>query len=86
MCAKQRYVPGCNYHTTWQKESGMRFVLAKLDWSRGMAQLRTRVSGRLFWTKIDDLIFIQSAYNIKKANMLEHLHRVKIKDFLKEFE
>lgn len=56
---------GCNYHTKWQKKPGMRFVL--VDVKDGMARLITRKTGKDFWTKVSDLIFINTSYNKFKA-------------------
>lgn len=58
-------VIGCNYHTTWQSHRAMRFVLAEISGNR--ARLKTRETGKDFWTDISDLIFIQTPHNIKKA-------------------
>ena len=58
-------VVGCNYHTTWQKHKGMRFVLEEVRDDK--ARLTTRNTGKDFWTKVDDLIFIMTDYNISKA-------------------
>ena len=61
-------VVGCNYHTTWQSNSKMRFVLTAVKDSK--ARLQTRTSRKDFWTNIDDLIFIESGYNKNKAKEL----------------
>jgi len=63
-----RIVIGCNYHTTWQADKSMRFVLKEVRGKR--AKLATRATKRTFWTDIEDLIFIESKYNIEKANRL----------------
>lgn len=62
-------VIGCNYHTTWQANRAMRFVLRKLDGER--AQLGTRTTNKLFWTNVSDLIFIATTYNKEKAKKLK---------------
>lgn len=59
---------GCNYHTTWQSRKSMRFVLKELSGDK--ARLITRNTGKDFWTKMDDLIFIMTDYNIAKARKL----------------
>lgn len=64
----QLIVIGCNYHTTWQSNNQMRFVLTEIN--GGKARLQTRTSKKDFWTNIDDLIFIQSGYNKEKAKEL----------------
>ena len=64
-----RLVVGCNYHTTWQVDKAMRFVLTKLRGSR--ARLETRRTKKKFWTDISDLIFITSNCNIKKAHKIQ---------------
>lgn len=64
-----RLVIGCNYHTTWQRNKSMRFVLAEIKDNK--ARLQTRNTGKDFWTNITDLIFIESDYNKKKADTLE---------------
>lgn len=61
-------VIGCNYHTTWQSDSRMRFVLAGVEGRK--AVLKTRVSKKRFKTNLDDLIFITSHHNITKAKGL----------------
>ncbi len=61
--------PGCNYHTTWQRDPRMRFVLDRIKGE--MAQLSTRTTGKVFWTKLDTLIFIDTAYNWAKLHRLE---------------
>jgi hypothetical protein len=58
-------VLGCNYHLTWQREKKMRFVLDEI--SKGKATMITRMSKRRFFTNIDDLIFIGSVHNKRKA-------------------
>ncbi len=63
-----RLVVGCNYHTTWQSHPAMRFILAELK--DGKARLQTRNSKKDFWTNADDLIFIESSHNIRKADSL----------------
>ena len=64
-------VIGCNYHTTWQSNGRMRFVLAEIKGDK--ARLTTRRTRRNFWTDIEDLILIKTNYNKNKA-----------KEFLKE--
>lgn len=59
---------GCNYHTTWQSDRGMRFVLMEV--CGGRARLATRRTGKNFWTNVSDLIFIKSEHNINKAKRL----------------
>lgn len=61
---------GCNYHTKWQKNKAMRFVLAEIKGEK--ARLITRKSKRDFWTNVSDLIFIETDYNKLKANKLKH--------------
>jgi len=63
-----RLVIGCNYHTTWQSNKSMRFVLAEIK--DGKARLQTRNTSKDFWTNVSDLIFIESDYNKKKADIL----------------
>ena len=64
----QLIVIGCNYHTTWQSNNQMRFVLTGIK--DGKARLQTRTSKKDFWTNIEDLIFIQTGYNKEKAKEL----------------
>jgi len=66
-------VIGCNYHTTWQKDKGMRFVLAEVKGEK--ARLQTRKTKRDFWTNTKDLIFIDTVYNKNKADKL--LNKIK---------
>lgn len=61
-------VIGCNYHTKWQKDKGMRFVLAEIKGDK--ARLYTRNTHRNFWTNVSDLIFVMSGHNISKARHL----------------
>lgn len=61
-------VVGCNYHTTWQKDKAMRFVLAEVNGAR--VKLKTRRTRKSFWTDIDALIFIETERNKQKAARL----------------
>ncbi len=63
-----RIVIGCNYHTAWQRNKSMRFVLVEIK--NDKARLQTRNTEKDFWTNIADLIFIESDYNKKKAETL----------------
>lgn len=63
-----RIVVGCNYHTTWQTHKAMRFVLEEVDGNR--ARLSTRKTNREFWTKVSDLIFVDTPCNRGKADRL----------------
>lgn len=60
---------GCNYHTKWQSNKAMRFVLKEIKGNQ--ARLATRTTGKDFWTNINDLIFITSRHNIEKAEKLK---------------
>lgn len=62
---KQLLVVGCNYHTTWQSNKAMHFVLSELKDNK--AKLTTRTTIKSFWVDINDLIFIDSGYNKQKA-------------------
>ena len=55
----------CNYHTKWQNNKNMRFVLGEVSGDR--VRLYTRRTNKNFWTNKDDLIFITSNHNISKA-------------------
>lgn len=59
---------GCNYHTSWQTNKNMRFVLYNIV--GGKAELRTRTTNKKFVTDLDTLIFIDSKYNLEKAKQL----------------
>ena len=61
---------GCNYHTKWQKNRAMRFVLKEIKGDK--ARLVTRNSNKDFWTNVSDLIFIETNYNKMKAIKLQH--------------
>jgi hypothetical protein len=63
-----KIVIGCNYHTTWQRNKAMRFVLAEVKGDK--ARLKTRNTRKDFWTNVSDLIFIESDYNKRKAESL----------------
>jgi hypothetical protein len=54
-------VIGCNYHTQWQANKAMRFVLKDVKGNR--ARLITRRTKKDFWTDIKDLIYIDSQAN-----------------------
>lgn len=60
---------GCNYHTTWQSDKSMRFVLVEIKGDK--ARLQTRKTKRDFWTNVSDLIFITSHVNKRKAKDLQ---------------
>ena len=64
----ERLVIGCNYHTTWQSNKGMRFVLTNIE--DGKARLQTRNTNKSFLVNADDLIFIQTEHNKRKAKIL----------------
>lgn len=66
MCKK--LVIGCNYHTKWQSHKAMRFVLVEIKGIR--ARLQTRNTQKDFWTNVEDLIFIDTEHNNKKAEIL----------------
>lgn len=61
-------IVGCNYHTTWQSNKAMRFVLVKVE--GGKATLKTRTTGKEFTTNVSDLIFIQTKHNKEKGKRL----------------
>jgi len=61
-------VLGCNYHTTWQSHKQMRFVLDDIE--NDKASLITRTSHKRFTTDVNDLIFIATAHNTRKAKDL----------------
>jgi hypothetical protein len=74
----EHLVIGCNYHTTWQSHRNMRFVLSELKFDKAL--LTTRHTRKSFWCSQDDLIFITSNHNIRKANnILETLSKKKVK-------
>ena len=66
---KIKLVIGCNYHTTWQSDKGMRFVLKAIKGEKAL--MTTRRTKRTFWTKISDLIFIDTDHNNIKADIYE---------------
>ena len=61
-------VVGCNYHTTWQSNKAMRFVLVAVRGNKSV--LKTRTTGANFTTDTDSLIFIKTKYNNQKANKI----------------
>lgn len=66
-----KLIVGCNYHTTWQKNKSMRFVLVEIKGLR--VRLQTRNTHKDFWTNTRDLIFIETRHNKQKADKLsEH--------------
>lgn len=58
-------VIGCNYHTTWQSNGRMRFILKEVNGDK--ARLITRNTRKDFWCKVTDLKLIMSNHNIQKA-------------------
>jgi len=74
-----RIVIGCNYHTTWQRNKSMRFVLVEVKGNK--ARLQTRNTSKDFWTDTKDLIFIESDYNKRKAETLMEA-TIKIPDWV----
>ena len=71
MCNKagEPLIEGCNYHTTWQSNKRMRFVL-DMVLDNGRVVLKTRNTKRRFSTNADDLIFIKTDHNCIKAKRL----------------
>ena len=63
-------VLGCNYHTTWQRYTGMRFVLKSVNMANNTAIMITRRTKKEFTTNINDLVFINSVKNRDKADRL----------------
>ena len=61
-------IVGCNYHTSWQSDSRMRFVLSEVKGEK--ARLTTRNSRKNFWTNVDDLVWIDTRHNNKKGENL----------------
>ncbi len=59
---------GCNYHTKWQKDKAMRFVLVDINGSR--VRLKTRRTHKDFWTDASDLIFIETKHNRAKKQRI----------------
>ena len=74
-------VVGCNYHTTWQRNSRMRFVLGGIKGKQAL--LYTRETKKQFWTKIEDLVFIESKHNIIKAKEILTNNLKQIEDLQK---
>ncbi len=69
-------IVGRNYHTKWQRNKGMRFVLYEVNGSK--ARLKTRCTNKDFWTNTEDLIFIRTNYNMQKAiRILNHKKEIK---------
>lgn len=64
----QKIVIGCNYHTTWQSDPRMRFILWDIKGDKVL--LRTRNTKKEFWTDGSSLIFINSMHNNSKARTL----------------
>lgn len=65
---ENKLVIGCNYHTKWQSDKRMRFILAEIKGDK--ARLKTRNTRKDFWTNVSDLIFITTNHNKQKANQL----------------
>ena len=65
-----KLIIGCNYHTKWQSNPAMRFILKEIKGDK--ARLATRVSKKDFWTDVSDLIFIETSYNKNKAERLKN--------------
>jgi len=64
----QPIVIGCNYHTTWQDNKSMRFILTQVI--NNKCNLVTRTTRTDIWVDIDDLIFITTRHNISKGKKL----------------
>lgn len=64
------YVVGCNYHTSWQRNRNMRFVLVDINIEKGKARLITKRTKADFWTNLNDLVWIDSTHNRDKAERL----------------
>ncbi len=73
-----KLVKGCNYHTTWQANNAMRFVL--IDYNSTSAILATTKTRKLFTTQLADLIFIASDSNVSKAKRINNGHWNTIQD------
>ena len=73
----QKIVLGCNYHFKGQSNSRMRFVLTEVKGER--ARLQTRTTNSDFWVDLDDLLFINSEHNMRKALKLRK-HRAVSKE------
>lgn len=65
---------GCNYHTVWQSNKSMRFVLIEIY--NDKAKLMTRTSRKNFWTNVSDLIYIHTNHNNKKARELGYKEEI----------
>ena len=50
---ENKLIIDCNYHTTQQSHSAMRFVLVEVKGDK--ARLKTRASKKDFWTDVKDL-------------------------------
>jgi len=50
-----KIVIGCNYHTKWQSNKSMRFVLLEVNGDKAL--LGTRTTKKKFWTNMSDLVF-----------------------------
>ena len=68
----QQLIIGCNYHTTWQRIKGMRFVLKSISEDGLTCVLYTRKTEKEFTTSTDSLIFIDTSYNKDKAIKLSN--------------
>ena len=60
-----KIVIGCNYHTKWQSNKSMRFVLLEVNGDEAL--LGTRTTKKKFWTNVSDLVFIESQHNVNKS-------------------
>ena len=79
---KELLIVGCNYHTIWQSEKSMRFVL--VEFNKGMAILKTRNTRRIFKTEISSLLFITTSCNISKASDLTGKKYKDIKKYIND--
>jgi hypothetical protein len=61
-------VIGCNYHTKWQSDRRMRFILKSV--SGDQVVLTTRWGKKDIPAKVSDLIFIMSCHNKNKAHRI----------------
>lgn len=61
-------VLGCVYYTTWQNSKTFNFMLIEVKGKKAM--LKSTLSGKEFWTNLDDLILVESAENLMNVDKL----------------
>ena len=80
-------VIGCNYHTNWQSNKSMRFVLAEVKDNKARLYTRKHKKRKEFWTDLDDLgVFIKTKHNIDKAKKINKNKTIMKTEIKRQYE